>query len=111
MMLRAEEEEPKRLLVGQSLQQRAGEPRFPNAGFPRQQDYPALAIDSLRPAVQQQRELRLPSDQWRQRGPMLCLKAALNRACTKYLPRLYWIGQTLQRHATQVAVLEHATRK
>jgi hypothetical protein len=59
---------------------------LPIPGSPETRTTPAVACLGLLPAAQEQVQLLLAPDQWRKRGRVLCLEAALHGARAKHLP-------------------------
>ena len=80
---RAEVAQRRIALAGQALAQRTDEARLADAGLARQQNDLALALTDPLPAVEQQRQLLLTTDERHQARAMQGLEAILRSACPR----------------------------
>jgi hypothetical protein len=91
--------------------ERSREPRFADARFAGKEHHLAFTGHRPRPTPQQELGLFLPPDERGQPARVLRVKTALHFARARHLPCLHWIGQPLQHHLAQIAVLEQAARE
>src|SRR6516162_282386 len=104
-MRRAEIAQQARLIGGDALDQRLGQPRFADARFGRKEHDPALAALSLGPPPQQQVKFLLAVDQW-------CLggaqggKPAFDAALADDAPGSRPAGKALQYLRSEILHLE-----
>src|SRR6266849_1121828 len=90
----------------ESLLQCGYQSRLANARLACQQDHAASTLRGLAPTAQEQLQFLFTPYQRRKAGLVLRLEPALHCARGKHLPCLDWIGQALEHHSSQIAVLE-----
>ena len=106
VMGRAEVAQAEVLLAGNSLEQRRAQARLSDAGLAREQDDATLAALRLFPTSQQQLQLFVAAQQRRHAGLVQGLEAAFRGAEAHDLPRRHGLGEALERHRAEVAVIE-----
>src|SRR5258708_38111836 len=93
-------------LAGNPLGQRRGQARLSDARLAREQDDATLAALRLVPASQQQLQLLVAAHQWRHAGLVQRLEPALRGAEAHHLHGSRGLGEALEYHRAEVAIVE-----
>ena len=94
-------------LTFESVQQAFGDARLADARLTREQHDPARAEPGLIPTAEQQVDLLLPADQWRQRALAPRLEAADSGRLAQHLPGFHRLRQPLRLIGIERAAIEH----
>src|SRR6516162_10868525 len=97
--------------AGEPFQKRSGEPRFADAGLPRNQDNLAFAALGTPPAAEKHLELLLTPDQGGQTLATQGLEATLDRAGSDCCPGPNRSGETLETVRAKVFKLEQGAEE
>jgi hypothetical protein len=97
-------------LITHAFQERLSDARFADAWLARNEHHAALAALRLVPSAQECVDLLLTADEGRH-GAAQRLKATVNCAQACHLPDLHWIAKALNRHESEIPVLEEPAKK